>query len=164
MTDLAAVPARRLRASMRAAPWTLAQKRPRGRAAAAAQPRRPNRRPPPAAARLPEPPRGRNRSSSSCGEMAALRLAGIVDIAAVIERLTKETAQLDSETAKIDAKLHNPDFLARAPEEVVGRAARAATRWPPGEDRGGAEAAQGGGVGQAPRSEIRVDLAFDAGI
>nr|WP_210260971.1 valine--tRNA ligase [Enterovirga sp. DB1703] len=53
------------------------------------------------------------------GEVAALPLAGIVDIAAEVARLTKERGKLDGEIGKIDAKLGNPDFLARAPEEVV---------------------------------------------
>ncbi|HMO30490.1 valine--tRNA ligase [Enterovirga sp.] len=53
------------------------------------------------------------------GEVAALPLAGIVDLAAETERLTREARKLDDEVAKISAKLAKPDFLSRAPEEVV---------------------------------------------
>jgi valyl-tRNA synthetase len=53
------------------------------------------------------------------GEVAALPLAGLVDLAAEQVRLDKEAAKLNAEIAKIDAKLGNPDFIARAPEEVV---------------------------------------------
>ncbi len=53
------------------------------------------------------------------GEVAALPLEGVVDIAAERARLRKELGKLESETAKIDAKLGNADFLKRAPEEVV---------------------------------------------
>lgn len=53
------------------------------------------------------------------GEVAALPLEGVVDLAAEVARLKKEDAKLDGEIAKIDAKLGNADFLARAPEEVV---------------------------------------------
>jgi valyl-tRNA synthetase len=53
------------------------------------------------------------------GEVAALPLEGIVDLAAEEARLRKEDQKVDVEVAKIDAKLGNPDFLARAPEEVV---------------------------------------------
>ena len=53
------------------------------------------------------------------GEVAALPLEGIVDLAAETTRLQKEIQKLDGEIAKIDAKLGNADFLKRAPEEVV---------------------------------------------
>jgi valyl-tRNA synthetase len=53
------------------------------------------------------------------GEVAALPLEGVVDIAAERARLEKELGKLDADIRKIDAKLGNEDFLARAPEEVV---------------------------------------------
>jgi valyl-tRNA synthetase len=53
------------------------------------------------------------------GETAALPLAGIIDIAAETARLGKEIGKLEADVSKIDAKLGNADFLARAPEEVV---------------------------------------------
>jgi valyl-tRNA synthetase len=53
------------------------------------------------------------------GQVAALPLEGIVDLAAEAARLRKEVNKLESEIAKTDAKLGNADFLARAPEEVV---------------------------------------------
>ncbi|MFZ4531984.1 MAG: valine--tRNA ligase, partial [Alsobacter sp.] len=53
------------------------------------------------------------------GEVAALPLAGIVDVAAERQRLQKEIGKIDADVAKTDAKLGNADFLARAPEEVV---------------------------------------------
>ncbi|HQS47947.1 MAG TPA: class I tRNA ligase family protein, partial [Xanthobacteraceae bacterium] len=53
------------------------------------------------------------------GEVAALPLAGIVDLAEELTRLRKEDGKLDQEVARIDAKLSNASFVARAPEEVV---------------------------------------------
>ncbi len=53
------------------------------------------------------------------GEVAALPLAGIIDIVAEKGRLSKELEKIAQEIGKIDAKLGNSDFMARAPEEIV---------------------------------------------
>ncbi|CAO4135316.1 valine--tRNA ligase [Methylorubrum extorquens] len=53
------------------------------------------------------------------GSVAALPLEGIVDLAAEVTRLKKEAGKARAEIGKIDGKLGNADFLARAPEEVV---------------------------------------------
>ncbi len=54
------------------------------------------------------------------GEVAALPLEGIVDLAAERARLDEgDRRSSTADVAKIDAKLGNADFLTRAPEEVV---------------------------------------------
>ena len=53
------------------------------------------------------------------GEVAALPLAGIIDLDAERGRLNKELAKLDQDIAAVERKLGNPDFMARAPEEIV---------------------------------------------
>jgi valyl-tRNA synthetase len=50
---------------------------------------------------------------------AALPLEGLVDFAAERARLDREVAKERAEVDKVDVKLANPDFLARAPEEIV---------------------------------------------
>ena len=74
------------------------------------------------------------------GEIAALPLKGVIDLAAERARLEKEMAKVEADIARIDAKLGNADFVARAPEEVVegerekreeavDRKARSLRRW-----------------------------------
>ena len=53
------------------------------------------------------------------GQVVALPLKGVVDLAAERVRLDKEIEKVRLEIAKVEAKLGNDDFLARAPEEVI---------------------------------------------
>jgi valyl-tRNA synthetase len=53
------------------------------------------------------------------GETVGLQLSGLVDLAAERARLGKEMAKADADIARVDAKLGNANFVARAPEEVV---------------------------------------------
>jgi valyl-tRNA synthetase len=52
-------------------------------------------------------------------EIATLPLAGVIDLIAERARLAKELAKADADIARVDAKLGNANFVARAPEEVV---------------------------------------------
>ncbi|HHY48611.1 MAG TPA: class I tRNA ligase family protein, partial [Alphaproteobacteria bacterium] len=49
----------------------------------------------------------------------ALPLAGVIDLAAEKARLVREIARLDDDVEKIDRKLGNPQFVAKAPPEVI---------------------------------------------
>ena len=53
------------------------------------------------------------------GEVAALPLKGVIDLAAERARLAKEMQKAEADIARVDAKLGNANFVARAPEEVV---------------------------------------------
>ena len=53
------------------------------------------------------------------GDVAALPLEGVIDLAAERARLDKELAKVAGEIARLEQKLGNADFIKRAPEEVV---------------------------------------------
>ncbi len=53
------------------------------------------------------------------GEVAAMPLKGVVDLAAERVRLEKELKKVADDIDRVDKKLGNADFMARAPEEVV---------------------------------------------
>ena len=53
------------------------------------------------------------------GSAAALPLKGIIDFDAEKLRLAKEIGRLEADAKKIEAKLGNADFVAKAPDEVV---------------------------------------------
>ena len=53
------------------------------------------------------------------GEVAALPLKGVIDLAAERARLAKEMAKCDADIERVEQKLGNADFLKRAPEDVV---------------------------------------------
>ncbi len=53
------------------------------------------------------------------GEVAALPLKGVIDLDAERARLQKELGKVDDDIKRIDQKLGNADFVARAPEEVI---------------------------------------------
>jgi valyl-tRNA synthetase len=53
------------------------------------------------------------------GTLAALPLEGVIDLAAEAKRLDKEIEKNESEVKKLDAKLANEGFLAKAEEEVI---------------------------------------------
>ncbi len=56
------------------------------------------------------------------GTTACLPLAGIIDTAAEKRRLEKEIAAAQSDLGKMDAKLSNPAFMAKAKEDAVEEA------------------------------------------
>ena len=53
------------------------------------------------------------------GEVVALPLKGIIDIAAEKARLEKEITKVEADIKRVDAKLDNPDFVRKAPEEII---------------------------------------------
>jgi valyl-tRNA synthetase len=61
-------------------------------------------------------------ATSLVGEMRQLiPLAGLIDKAAEQARLQKNIDKLEQDTARINAKLGNENFVARAPKEVVDK-------------------------------------------
>src|SRR5207237_488761 len=53
------------------------------------------------------------------GEVAALALKGIIDMAAEQARVTKEIARVEADIRRVDAKLNNTEFARRATGEII---------------------------------------------
>jgi valyl-tRNA synthetase len=53
------------------------------------------------------------------GETIGLTVAGLIDVAAEQARLQKEIAKVDADIKRVDAKLGNPEFVRKAPEEII---------------------------------------------
>jgi valyl-tRNA synthetase len=53
------------------------------------------------------------------GSVVAMPLEGVIDLAAEKARLAKEIAKLDGEAKKVEAKLGNAGFMAKADEDVI---------------------------------------------
>jgi valyl-tRNA synthetase len=53
------------------------------------------------------------------GGVVAIPLEGVIDLSAEKARLAKEIGKLEGEAKKVDAKLGNPGFLAKADEDVI---------------------------------------------
>jgi valyl-tRNA synthetase len=49
-------------------------------------------------------------------------LAGVIDFDKERERLAKDLAKVDDDILKIEAKVKNPDFIARAPQSQIDQA------------------------------------------
>lgn len=55
------------------------------------------------------------------GSELLIPMAGLVDKAAELERLSKEVARIEDEISRIESKLANEGFVSRAPEAVVAK-------------------------------------------
>ena len=64
----------------------------------------------------------------------ALPLAGVIDMAAEKKRISKEIDKIGLEIKKVTDRLGNPQFMAKAPEEVVEELRERQSDW---ETRGG---------------------------
>ena len=53
------------------------------------------------------------------GGVAALSLQQFIDVAAETKRIGKDVARLESDAGKLEAKLSNPGFMAKASEDVI---------------------------------------------
>ena len=80
--------------------------------------------------------------------LVCLPLAGVIDVDAERARLDKELAKVDGDIARIDKKLGNPQFLQKAPEEVVDAEREKARRsaGAPRQDRTGDRSARKRGL------------------
>src|SRR5262249_7351462 len=65
----------------------------------------------------------------------ALPLAEVIDLAGERARLEKEIGRLAGEIAKVEKKLSNPEFVAKAPPEIVEEQTERRDDWVASRDR-----------------------------
>ncbi len=75
-----------------------------------------------------EPKKGTPVVHSELGDLF-LPLEGLVDVAAEKARLLKELEKIESEIAKVQQKLNNPSFTAKAPPHVLAEHQRRLAEW-----------------------------------
>jgi valyl-tRNA synthetase len=81
-----------------------------------------------------QPKRGTPVVHSKMGELY-LPLEGLVDIGAEKARLTKELEKVETEIAKVEAKLSNPAFAQKVPVNVLAEHQKRLTEWQTKRDR-----------------------------
>jgi valyl-tRNA synthetase len=67
-----------------------------------------------------------------------LPLEGLQDVAAEKARLSKELQKAEIEIAKVEAKLNNPNFTAKAPPQVLQEHRQRLAEWQAKRDRASA--------------------------
>jgi valyl-tRNA synthetase len=75
-----------------------------------------------------QPPQGTPVVHSQLGELF-LPLEGVQDVAAELLRLTKELEKADAEINKVEQKLGNPSFTAKAPANVLAEHQQRLSEW-----------------------------------
>jgi len=81
-----------------------------------------------------QPPRGTPSVHSELGGLY-LPLEGVVDVQAEKARLAKELQKIETEIAKAEQKLNNPNFTAKAPPHVLQEHQQRLTEWEAKRDR-----------------------------
>jgi valyl-tRNA synthetase len=75
-----------------------------------------------------QPPQGTPVVHSQLGELF-LPLEGVQDVAAELLRLTKELEKAEAEINKVEQKLGNPSFTAKAPANVLAEHQQRLSEW-----------------------------------
>ena len=81
-----------------------------------------------------EPKKGTPTVHSALGELY-LPLEGLIDVAAEKARLTKELEKTETEIAKAEQKLNNPNFTSKAPPHVLQEHQQRLAEWQAKRDR-----------------------------
>jgi valyl-tRNA synthetase len=75
-----------------------------------------------------QPPKGTPTVRTQLGELF-LPLEGLIDVAAEKVRLTKELEKINGEIVKVEQKLANPNFVQKAPPQVLQEHQQRLAEW-----------------------------------